>query len=226
MNPYHRISLRNHVFAAAPWLTKLVAWRRAWKALGVWEREGWVNPPPYFVRLAMLETEAKALGAKTFIETGTFRGDTTWFFRNRFRKIVTIEVQDQLVKIARKRFRKHPNVEVVHGDSSQELAQVCGMIDGPCLVFLDGHYSSGITSYGEKECPVIEELQALFSHLNHPFRIVIDDAREFGGDPAYPELAVIGEFLRRQPGVWKMRVENDAIVIWNGNDASQGQACQ
>jgi hypothetical protein len=221
MTPYQRISLRNWLFAAAPWLNKLVAWKRAWKALGVWEREGWVNPPPYFVRLAMLETQAKELGAEAFIETGTFRGDTTWFFRNRFRKIVTIEVQEQLVKIARKRFRRHHHVEVIHGDSANELAAVCTTIDGPCLVFLDGHYSAGITSFGEKECPAIEELHALFSHLKHPFRIVIDDAREFGNDPAYPELAVISEFLRKQSGKWEMKVENDAILIWNDTGAGQ-----
>jgi len=215
MDPFRRISIRNRIFEFAPWLTKFVAWRRAWKALGVWQSEGWVSPPPYFVRLAMLESEARALGAQTFIETGTFRGDTTWFFRNRFRKIVTIEVQDQLAELARKRFRNHPHVEVIHGDSSDALGPVCETMDGPCLVFLDGHYSAGITGGTDKECPVIEELKSLFLALRHPFRIVIDDARLFGSHPAYPRLEEISEWLDGQSGQWVMKVENDAIVIWS-----------
>ena len=223
MDPFLRISIRNRIFEVAPWLTKLVAWRRAWKALGIWEREGWVSPPPYFVRLATLESEARALGAETLIETGTFRGDTTWFFRNRFRKIVTIEVHDQLASLARSRFRNHPQVEVIHGDSSKKLGAVCDTIDGPCLVFLDGHYSSGITGQADQECPVIEELEALFRWLQHPFRIVIDDARLFGTDPAYPPLVRIREWLDHQGGQWTMRVENDAIVIWSADESRSGQ---
>jgi len=213
MTPYHRISIRNCIIAVAPWLTKWIALRRAWMAFGVWERDGWVSPPPYFVRLAMLESEAKAIGAETFIETGTFRGDTTWFFRNRFRKIVTVEVHEPLMAVARKRFSSYGHIEVVHGDSARELPQVCAKIDGPCLVFLDGHYSSGITGTGEKQCPIIEELQALFSHLKHPFRIVIDDARLFGEHPAYPTPDAITGLLAEHGWSSQMTIENDAILI-------------
>jgi hypothetical protein len=218
MNPHLRISIRNRIIAAVPVLTEWLALRRAWKALKIWKSVGWVSPPPYFIRLAMLESEARAIGAECFIETGTFRGDTIWHFRNRFRRISTIEVQADLARLACQRFKKYPHIELTHGDSSKELQKVSAKIDGPCLVFLDGHYSSGITGFGEKECPVIEELQALFTHLKHPFRIVIDDAREFGRDPAYPKLDVIAEFLRSQRSNWKMKVENDAILIWNDGD--------
>lgn len=214
MTPFQKIAIRNRIIAIFPFLPRIAAMKRACAALGIWEREGWTAPPPYFVRIAMLETEARAVGAETFIETGTFRGDTIWMFRKRFRKIVTIEVQDDLAALARQRFRKHPHVSVIHGDSASVLADVCKDIDGPCLVYLDGHYSAGFTGSGEKECPITEELQALFSHLKHPFRILIDDARLFGSDPSYPSRDNIEDFIRRQPGGWHVRIENDAFVIW------------
>lgn len=214
MSPFQKISLRNKIISVFPFLPKLAAMKRACSALKSWERDGWMNPPPSFVRMAMLESAAQAEGAECFIETGTFRGDTIWRFRKRFRKIITIEVQEDLATIARKRFAGYSHIEVVHGDSSQVLAKTCESVDSPCLIYLDGHYSAGFTSFGKEECPVLEELRILFEHLNHRFRIVIDDAREFGTDPAYPSIPEIAKFLESQQGDWQINVENDAIVIW------------
>ena len=214
MNPFTRIQIRNHLIERVPGLSRVLLWRRGWMALRDWSRDGWASPPPHFVRLAMIESEARAIGAECFIETGTFRGDTTWHFRNRFRRIASIEIQHELAALARRRFKAYPHICIIAGDSSTELATACSDMDGACLVFLDGHYSSGFTGCGAKECPVIEELQLLFTHLKHAFRVVIDDARLFGVDPSYPKPDVIEEFLAGQPGNWRMRSENDAYVIW------------
>jgi hypothetical protein len=44
------------------------------------------------------------------------------------------------------------------------------------MFWLDRHYSGGFTAKGEKDCPIIEELDAISngSHLKHS--ILIDDA--------------------------------------------------
>jgi hypothetical protein len=178
-----------------------------------WKQEGWYHPPPYFVRRAMLLTEARAIHAEIFVETGTFLGDTSWGLMNDFRHVYTLEVEPSLAAMAGERFQKKYPVTVIEGDSASILPGLCQKLDGPCLFYLDGHYSGGITGKGETDCPVIAELQAVFDNTKYPFRIVIDDARLFGVDAAYPKIDSIAEFLSRQERRMRLRVENDAIII-------------
>lgn len=161
----------------------------------------------------MLLAEAEAMGAEIFVETGTFLGDTTWAFRKRFHRIHTIEVEPSLADLARQRFAGQSHIEVIEGDSSQVLAELCGRIERPCLFYLDGHYSGGFTGMGEVECPILAEIDAIFERTRAPFRIVIDDARLFGSDPAYPTLAALREHLLRRDPSLEIRVENDAILL-------------
>ena len=161
----------------------------------------------------MLLSEAREVGAEVLVETGTFMGDTTWSLRRDFRRIYTVEVDPSLAALARERFKMIASVTVVEGDSASVLGRICGEVDGACLFFLDGHYSGGITGMGSKECPVLEELDAIFTLTKHPFRIVIDDARLFGTHPSYPDLETLAGFLANQKHKTCMRIENDAILI-------------
>ena len=210
---HNRIRFRNRMISLFPWITRISETRRLMSAASQWRTRGWTSPPPYFVRRAMLLAEADAIGAEVFVETGTFFGDTTWAFRKRFRRIHTIEVEPSLADLARQRFARQSHIEVIEGDSSQVLEELCGRIKQPCLFYLDGHYSGGITGMGEDECPILAEIDAIFGRTRVPFRIVIDDARLFGSDPAYPTLAELrGHLLQHDPSL-KIRVENDAILL-------------
>jgi len=209
-----RARWKNRLLAWVPWLSLLNETRHLLQARRRWRRDGWTVPPPCFVRRAMLLAEARAVGAEILVETGTFLGDTTWAERKNFRRIYTVEVEPALAALARERFKGCPSVTLVEGDSATALPGICRELDGPSLFFLDGHYSGGFTGMGSKECPVLEELRAIFLHTTHPFRIVIDDARLFGTNPSYPDLATLEGCLAEQGGKMSMRVENDAILIW------------
>jgi hypothetical protein len=215
MNPktIARIRARNRLVAAFPWLGRLGEARQLICAAARWRREGWFVPVPHFVRRAMLLEQARAVAAEILVETGTYKGGTTWCLRREFRRIVTIEVVPALAALAKERFAGYPHITVIEGDSAVELAGICGKLDGPCLFYLDGHYSGGVTGMGSEECPIIHELQALFTHTRVPFRIVIDDARLFGVDPAYPGLQAINELVGKYRPEMRARVENDAILI-------------
>ena len=210
---HSRIRWRNRLISLFPVITRISGARRMLSAASQWRKEGWTVPPPYFVRRAMLLGEAQAVGAQVFVETGTFLGDTTWAFKKRFTNIHTIEVEPSLAALARERFRSHPQVEVIEGDSSRVLAELCSRIEAPCLFYLDGHYSGGITGMGDTECPILAELDAIFDHLKGRFRIVIDDARLFCTDPAYPTLNDLRSYLIARNPLLEIRVENDAILI-------------
>ena len=87
---------------------------------------------------------------------------------------------------------------------------------------LDGHYSAGETARGEKDTPIHEELAHIFRTGEPGHAIVIDDARCFGTDPAYPGLPELIELVRRsRPGA-SVEVVDDAIRILPGDGAARG----
>lgn len=213
MNHQKVIRLKNRMISWFPWISVLSEQRRLLQSARIWREQGWFNPPPYFIRRAMLLKCASSIKAGTFVETGTYMGDTPWAFRHHFDTIYTIEVDPDLAELARSRFRKIPSIHPIEGDSAVQLANLCACLNSPTLFFLDGHYSGGFTGKGAKDCPIHEELSAILHHVKVPFRIVIDDARLFGTDPEYPTLDGLRDHLKSLGWEGSLRVENDAILL-------------
>lgn len=213
MNFHRKTLIRNKLISVFPFLPRISEMIWLWKESSLWKKSGWQTPPIYSIRRAMILSEAIRIDAKALVETGTFLGDTSWHFRNTFSRIHTIEVEPKLADLARRRFANASTVSSHEGDSSILLATICEDIATPCLFFLDGHYSGGVTGLSEKECPVIEELDAIFANMRFPFSILIDDARLFGTHGNYPDLDQIRECLVRNGSAHSIRVENDAILL-------------
>jgi hypothetical protein len=213
------LGLRNRILGICPSLARRGETLQLLRHERRWRNEGWIGSPPYLVKRAMLLAECRRIGTRWFVETGTYMGDTLWFLREAVPNLVSIEVQPELARLAARRFRKFPRVDVVNGDSALELAAVVKRVDGPCLFWLDGHYSAGMTGRGVKDCPIFEEIAAIAGLADHEFSIMIDDARCFGTDPAYPGVGQLREstdklFPRHQFNIW-----NDVIHILAGSPA-------
>ena len=73
------------------------------------------------------------------------------------------------------------------GDSQKKLKEICQLVTEPALFYLDGHYSAdwnGVEtgrSSKEKDVPLYEELQIIYSNFKNEAIIVCDDLRLFGG---------------------------------------------
>jgi hypothetical protein len=133
--------------------------------------------------------------------------------RPHFERVYSIELSKELHAKAVARFARAANVELIQGDSGVELGRLAPRIKQPALFWLDGHYSAGNTAKGDKLTPIFEELSHLLGapDLGHVF--VIDDARLFGQDPAYPTLAELKAFvLSRRPKL-EFAVQGDSIRI-------------
>lgn len=185
-----------------------------------WKKAGAPVPPPHFVKQHMIQEFQRKYGSTILIETGTFLGDMVEAQRDHFSKIISIELDNVLSRKAAKRFRQYPHIRIVRGDSGKMMAEIIKEIGEPCLFWLDGHYSSGVTARGEKDCPVFEELNAIFSsdtRLNHI--ILIDDARLFTGKGGYPEVEELTDFIRSKNENYQVLTECDVIcyaVPWAG----------
>ncbi|KAF0219372.1 MAG: type 11 [Geobacteraceae bacterium] len=137
---------------------------------------------------------------ETFIESGTFMGHTAMLAADFFEKVHSIELSPELYDKAVKRFENNRKVSLHFGDSAVVLPQILKDIEGFSLFWLDGHYSDGITAKGQKNTPIIEELQAIKHAGRKDVFLLIDDIRFFqkpaAGLPTHSTLSgypTIGE---------------------------------
>jgi hypothetical protein len=118
----------------------------------------------------------------TFIETGTWLGDTIFEMEQHFDKLYTIEINktfyDNLVANY-----KNDKITFLLGASEDKLVEILPTINENVVFFLDGHWSAGDTGKGEKDVPLYEELTAINEHFKKNAIIIIDDVRLFGKGP-------------------------------------------
>ena len=178
-----------------------------------WEKSGKPVPPPHIIKQKALRNYARKYDLKILVETGTYFGHMVEAMKKDFEHIYSIELSKELYKKANKRFKGDKNVELVQGDSGIELKKLVKKIDEPALFWLDGHYSAGVTAKGEKDTPIYEELTHIFDAENKEHVIIIDDARCFGSDPAYPSIDEISDFIKSKRPDVSITIEDDSIRI-------------
>ena len=170
-------------------------------------------PPPHRVKQLVLKEYADHYHPRIFIETGTFLGDMVYALRQSFDQIYSIELSEELWARCNKRFAKQGHISIPHGDSGQVLPDLLSRIKAPCLFWLDGHYSAGITAKGNKETPILEELEYIFAHQIKDHTILIDDARLFTGQQGYPHLETVQDLVMKRDPSKIFEVHHDIIRI-------------
>lgn len=188
--------------------------RRLGRKLIQWEENGRPAPPPDIVKRGLIKAYAKRFGCEYFVETGTYFGETVQFVLDTFNKIWSVELAPQLASAAQKRFAPHGHVQIIQGDSGQVLKQIMPQWDRSTLFWLDGHWNHDeVTARGDTVCPVLAELDAVFS--GHPERdvILIDDARIFSGQGDYPSMTQLRDYVAARLKQHQFYVADDVIRI-------------
>jgi hypothetical protein len=117
-----------------------------------------------------------------FIETGTYKGDTSKWASKYFNNVFTIEASEIVYK--KLNFNSYPNITSIFGNSVEHLDNI---LNNNSIIYLDAHYSgrSTFNSY-----PLLLEIDRINnSNLNHI--IIIDDARfclSFFNDENYTNI--------------------------------------
>lgn len=181
------------------------------KEMELWMTRGCPAPPPHIIKqLAIIEYQ-NIYKYTTFVETGTFWGEMVDAQKSKFIKVISIELGIELFEKAKERFKKDRNVLLLQGDSGKVLPEVLRDINEPAIFWLDGHYSSGITAKGDKDCPIYEELEAIFSNTSLNHVILIDDARCFIGEGDYPKIEELTEYIKDKNDRYQVEVKHDII---------------
>jgi len=174
-----------------------------------------IGPAPHIFKQMTIQEYQQQSKSSVLIETGTYLGDMVAAQLNFFKTIYSIEVSYPLFIQAKSRFRSSTSkVKLLQGDSGILLPEIVKNLNEKAIFWLDGHYSGGITSKGESECPVIKELRAILPSTNtYEHIILIDDARCFTGEGDYPSIEVIKSLVSKTNSKYSVKVENDIIRI-------------
>jgi len=191
----------------------VIKMRRDLEARRAWEKQGRPSPPPHIIKEELIRDYAKSFNTPILIETGAYLGDMVHAMKKSFSRIVSFELDQTLATQARERFANDNHIEIVQGDSGKLLGEVLANINEPCLFWLDGHYSGGITAKGTLETPIKNELTAILSHPVDGHVILIDDARCFTGENDYPTINELQNFVAERKPNHKFSLEHDVIRI-------------
>ena len=123
---------------------------------------------------------------KNFVETGTYKGDTSVMASNYYDSVYTIEIVQKLYDESVDRFTREriDNVFPYLGDSLVVLPKILEEItktDG-AVYFIDAHQSGPDTSFNQiQQVPLIEELKLILKEGISPSIYIFDDVRFWRG---------------------------------------------
>lgn len=185
-----------------------------------WAERRFAAPSPTLVKNEVILRNG--LPNATWIETGTYKGDTSALLAQSSKMVYTIEPAQQLFESAVMRFKDTPNVEVIQGLSEEVLPALLPKLSGNMNFWLDGHYSTGATHQGPKDSPLLEELDCIEKNLhNFPLIVILIDDVRYCANPSshqfsgYPKLDVMVDWAKRNGLFW--HIEHDTMVIKNQN---------
>jgi hypothetical protein len=182
-----------------------------------WLMEGCQIPASVKVKRKILSKFAHPMS--TWVETGTYHGDTTNYLAKRFSKIISIEPAKELYVRAVDRFNKQKNIILLCNSSEEIFEEVCENISGNVAFWLDGHVSEIGTYRGINTTPLLIEIgiieENLFRYKN--VSIFIDDIRlmekSFCAQDGYPSLEKLLSFVEKNKMIYL--IQNDILIIKN-----------
>jgi len=119
----------------------------------------------------------------TFIETGTLHGEGVDFaLHSGFTKVISIDIDENIVNLARAKYKNNDKVEILLGNSTDVLKEICPKINEPVIFWLDAHFPGVDSPHAsefkdvprEIKVPLEYELQ-IIKERNMPDVIICDD---------------------------------------------------
>lgn len=200
-----------------PFIIKINEIRAKDKELLVWGMSGRQIPSGNTYKRAVIAKFAQKFRITNFVETGTFLGGTVEAVLNLFQQIYSIEVEPKLFADAKEKFSSYKHVQIIQGDSSEQIKNILANLDRPALFWLDAHYSAGITGKAKEDSALRAEVVLISEHINKTklkHVMLLDDARDFTGNNGYPTVSeVIMHVKENLPG-YTVELRDDIVRIY------------
>lgn len=154
-----------------------------------------------------------------FVESGTYKGETTREMAKFFSQVHTVEICEELHNEAKENGKRH-NILYYLGDSCVFLPKIVNMVNKPSIYFLDAHISGADSSWNGKELvPLLKELDLILEKQKHKSIYIIDDARFFTNDNKPHDWAeisiekILSLFPKHGVKVRDAYLKNDRYVV-------------
>lgn len=185
-----------------------------WQEYKNWGATNFAAPSPHFVKQEVLLRNA--LSNATWVETGTYLGQTTEKLSKHGSFVYSIEPEPTLFANAARKFKSFSNVKILNGLSEEILPSLLEQLSGKVNFWLDGHYSYDVTHKGPQDTPILDELASISKNLQRldQFCIMIDDLRCFNPTyeiySNYPKLKTLINWVDQHNLYW--HIEHDILV--------------
>lgn len=176
--------------------------------------------------IVLTSLEEKREDYSNFFETGTYFGETIINLQPYFKNLLTIELslEHYMHFNATKLNMNLSNVHNFYGDSVILMPGLLLILNSENTIFwLDGHYSSGDTACGLKECPLIEECKYIDRFcMSKKCIILVDDYTLFGTHENYNWADVTADTVKEcfnNYTVTKIQTFNEIgnPIYWRGD---------
>ena len=170
----------------------------------------------------LVEALRNELPLSTFVETGTFHGDTLIAMAPMFTKLYSVELSKELWEESSKRLQEFKHVSISLDDSPQFIEKLQPSLKNDSVLYwLDAHWCVSDNTAGEdSQCPLVKEIKAI-GKLNNSSAIVIDDARLFLAPPPepheisdWPLFEEVNNALRMLSAEHEITIVNDTIAFY------------
>ena len=145
-----------------------------------WKLRGKPPRSPHLLKQRTVREYGEKYELRTLVETGTYYGEMVAAMKSRFEQIYSVEQTPALARRAAQRFTRHPNIQILEGDSRQLLPELLKSLSHPSLFWLDAGYYGWSGTQGDRGRLTVE-LEAILRHPVKGHIILIDDARGFNG---------------------------------------------
>ena len=187
MKPQLLKRILRKIFRISSLLVVAVTNEKRFSAINRWAENSYSSPSPHFVKQSIVLSNV--IPDSTTVETGTYMGETTELLESKSMKVISIEPEENLFKMAQLKFAGKPKFQIINGTSEDIFPLLIPTLSGDVSFWLDGHFSAGITYRGPKETPILDELRIIEDNMMNFQRVVVmvDDIRCF--DPTLPEYS-------------------------------------
>ena len=181
----------------------------------IWLQNGFPIPAPPEVKRSVLKRNG--IPGANWIETGTYLGETSFYLSNFFNHVTTIEPNFELHERAKEKYKYIKNIDFVLGASETKFDHVMLSHSGKLNIFLDGHYSGGITSKTEYVTPLVVEVDSIIKNLEKfdEIRLFIDDIRCMNPEiEEFSEYPSLGTILQKISGMSSnVSIQHDILCL-------------
>ncbi len=180
-----------------------------------------LNPYGYTFKRLLLKELFVRYNCVTFVETGTYFGETAGWMARFAPNVLTCEPEETLFSINHKRFKDRSNIKLWNAGSEQCFTEMLKHVHGRALFWLDGHFSGGITALTSQHTPIIHELNCIKESGRIDDVVAIDDIRQFDTlqnrlsgsfESSYPSLDYSVDLLQKIANSNTISIIGDCLV--------------